>query len=365
MSFMKQNFEESINILYKQILNRSVDKVGLKYFTSKLMNSEMNLDEIKNEINNSEEARLLRLKQQVLSDDSIKKILDDLFIEILLRHIKNHEFELILSVYRNKKMTINDLKKYIFNLDEYIKNDYSNKSIFQKSEFFQNNTLEEINQYQHIKKFYEKKGYHTFRFPNGYVVNGKFDMNEVLDRYNIPKYLDGKTVLDIGPANGFFSFEFYKRGANKVVAIDKIDDRWCKDLNKVMHTNVKFIQQNIEKLDDEFDKFDLVFCSNVLLHISDIFGNICRIKKITKEKAILSTILTESVNEDMPLLQFLGTPDHDTVGDTDTYWFPNMAGFVRMAEVAGFSKVEEVDDFIIIGENGDNVLRQGIIHCYI
>src|SRR5262244_2154854 len=36
----------------------------------------------------------------------------------------------------------------------------------------------------------------------------------------IPDDLSGKTVLDIGAWDGFFSFEFERRGAKRVLAID-------------------------------------------------------------------------------------------------------------------------------------------------
>ena len=359
----------SIDKLFKEILHRPADELGLKYFTSKLKHNEMILDEIKNVINESEEARLLRLlrlKQQALPDEDIKKILDNLFIEMLLLHIKHRELEPLLSLYKNKKLTIKDLKKHILNLDEYKKNDYTKESTFQKSEFFRSCTIDEIKCYQNLKKFYEKRGYHTFKFPNGYVVTGKYDMTKFIHHYQIPDHLDGKTVLDIGPATGFFSFEFHKRCAADVVAIDKHNVEWCEDLNKLMQTNVKLIVQDIETLDESFGKFDLVFCSNLLLHTSDIFGNICRIKKVTKEIAIISTILTESSDENIPLAQFLGTPYYTDVGDKFyVYWLPNMNGFMRMAEVAGFTKVEQIADFTIVGENRENVLRQGVIHCYV
>jgi len=36
----------------------------------------------------------------------------------------------------------------------------------------------------------------------------------------IPEELTGKTVLDVGAWNGFFSFEFERRGAKWVLAVD-------------------------------------------------------------------------------------------------------------------------------------------------
>jgi hypothetical protein len=41
----------------------------------------------------------------------------------------------------------------------------------------------------------------------------------VLDAYGFPD-VHGKRVIDIGRASGFFSFEFERRGAAQVVAVD-------------------------------------------------------------------------------------------------------------------------------------------------
>ena len=68
--------------------------------------------------------------------------------------------------------------------------------------------LDKVEAYKKIKNFYKNgHGYHTLKFPDGTVVKGKFDMSKYLEFYKIPDDLSGKTILEIGPANGFFSFE--------------------------------------------------------------------------------------------------------------------------------------------------------------
>ena len=39
-------------------------------------------------------------------------------------------------------------------------------------------------------------------------------------RLKLPKRLDGRTVLDVGAWDGFYSFEMERRGAAKVLATD-------------------------------------------------------------------------------------------------------------------------------------------------
>ena len=87
----------------------------------------------------------------------------------------------------------------------------------------------------------EDDTFHKIHFPDGAILNGRVDMSKYLKFYNIPLDLSGKTVLDVGCSTGFFSFEFYRRGASKVVAIheDPIEIQMVQEAaNKLMKTNV-------------------------------------------------------------------------------------------------------------------------------
>lgn len=61
--------------------------------------------------------------------------------------------------------------------------------------------------------------YHTIDI-GGTLTDGRFDHRPYLDRYDFPESLDGKSVLDVGCADGFFSFESERRGAGSVLAVD-------------------------------------------------------------------------------------------------------------------------------------------------
>jgi len=221
--------------------------------------------------------------------------------------------------------------------------------------------------FESIKKFYEKgHGFHTLRFPNGFTIKGKWDMSIVLEHFKIPKDLSGKKVLEIGPANGYFSFEMSKRGAN-VVAIDLHRDWWSEEINQLMSANVKFKVQDIRTLDESFGKFDIVFSANVLQHNKDIIGNMERIRKVTKEKAIISIgIMEDSRLNDLPLALLVGNFRTLTTGKkVGTFWRPNMVCFKKIAQIAGFKKVEEISTYTISNEDGKNKFLGGVIHCHV
>jgi tRNA (mo5U34)-methyltransferase len=55
--------------------------------------------------------------------------------------------------------------------------------------------------------------YHAIDLGDGLVTPGMFDYRSEWAQFALPEVFDGATVLDAGPATGFFSFECARRGA--------------------------------------------------------------------------------------------------------------------------------------------------------
>src|SRR5215216_4170391 len=62
--------------------------------------------------------------------------------------------------------------------------------------------------------------YHTIDLGQGVITPGLDNTPERLARVQLPRSLAGRSVLDIGAWDGFFSFEAERRNAARVVASD-------------------------------------------------------------------------------------------------------------------------------------------------
>ena len=110
----------------------------------------------------------------------------------------------------------------------------------------------------------------------------------------IPDDLTGKTVLDIGAWDGFFSFEFERRGAKRVFAVDTYAwDHGGFDCFKAAHeyfnSKVEYRRMDVHELDPQaIGTFDLVFCAGVLYHMRNPLTGLERIRSVTAGQLILT-----------------------------------------------------------------------------
>ena len=89
----------------------------------------------------------------------------------------------------------------------------------------------------------------------------------------VPGDLSGKRILDIGSADGFFTLEFARRGADEVVAMDP----WTKHINRIEWLkdyfdlgNITPVVGKVEQLTVEnYGEFDLIFMLGLLYHLKD------------------------------------------------------------------------------------------------
>ena len=118
----KSQFEKIVDDLYREILLRPADNDGLQYFASQLESGKMTVDDIRKELLESKEMKNLLLPTELKTLDELnpesKKIVDDLYREILLRPADNDGLQYFASQLESGKMTVDDIRKELLESKE-------------------------------------------------------------------------------------------------------------------------------------------------------------------------------------------------------------------------------------------------------
>ena len=237
-------------------------------------------------------------------------------------------------------------------------------------------TREELEQMAQSVPFW----WHSIDLGRGVVTNGfktAAGLQHELEALRLPD-LRGKTVLDIGAYDGFFSFEAERRGAARVVALDHYV--WALDLPKAIaylrecnERGVPFDPENeaaqlhpeklpgmlayktahraldskVETVVQDFleadaadlGAFDIVLFLGVLYHMQNPFLALQRVAALTREVAIIETeAMALPGNEHRALCEFF--EGQELNNDSSNWWAPNERGLIGLCRAAGFSKVD-------------------------
>jgi tRNA (mo5U34)-methyltransferase len=219
--------------------------------------------------------------------------------------------------------------------------------------------------------------FHTIDLGNGVVTKGA----------GIPAYtteifpeFTGRSVLDIGAWDGYYSFQAEKRGAARVVALDHyawgidfgarsrywneciakgvlpdhtrdLKDFWQPELpgrrsfdfaRATLGSSVESVVADFATTDLEaLGVFDIVLYLGVLYHMEEPLTCLKRVRSVTTEVAVIET---EAVHiehyDDGPLLQFHAG---DTLrADFGNWYVPTIRGLHALCLAAGFSSVRTV-----------------------
>ena len=176
----------------------------------------------------------------------------------------------------------------------------------------------------------EATWYHTIELLPGLRTSGTYDHGPHLDRYGFPGSLVDSTVLDVGAADGFFSFEFQRRGAAQVLAVDTnefdgfpaidpspahLDDyvakyrsqQECNELfgdiynalgvphchlflaaRELLQSSVQYRNLSIYELPSLNVTFDYVFCGDLIEHLKNPLLALENLVRVTRKQCIIS-----------------------------------------------------------------------------
>jgi len=185
---------------------------------------------------------------------------------------------------------------------------------------------------------------------NGIIANPKAvrRFERRLKLMKIPADLTGKTVLDIGAWDGYFSFEFERRGAKRVLAIDTF--AWDKGgidnfllAHKRLKSKVEHLRMDVNELDPaKIGTFDIVFFAGVLYHLKNPLSALEHIHSVTKDLLICEThAMLPFTHERFPLISFF-PGDENAEYPWRICAYPTVAWLRHALPAAGFKRVDFV-----------------------
>lgn len=219
--------------------------------------------------------------------------------------------------------------------------------------------------------------FHSIDVGHGVVTQGFSEAT--LPDASLPSF-EGKSVLDIGAWDGYYSYLAERRGAARVVAVDHyawgVDipardeywrecarkgvlpdhrrdatDFWQSDLpgkrgfdlaHDLLNSKVEAVVADFAEMDlGELGTFDVVIYCGVLYHMKEPLTSLERVRAVTKEVAVVETeALHLQHMEGMPLAQFRS--GNEVNADFGNWWVPDMSCLRAMCRAAGFSSTTVV-----------------------
>jgi tRNA (mo5U34)-methyltransferase len=185
----------------------------------------------------------------------------------------------------------------------------------------------------------------------------------------------GRSVLDIGAWDGYFSFECERRGASRVTSLDHFV--WHMDIPGWHDYGADCVARGVRPLTPEeagfyfpdslpgkagYDlahetlgsraepvvcdymhfegSFDVVLYMGVLYHMKDPLPALEKVASLAREVAVIETEAAAFPGtEHVPLLEFFPRSEL-RLGDPTNYFAPNLRGLTEMCLAAGFKRVE-------------------------
>jgi tRNA (mo5U34)-methyltransferase len=202
----------------------------------------------------------------------------------------------------------------------------------------------------------EKEPYwfHRMEVTEDLITPGWSDpKSEKLPHFGLPDDMSGMRVLDIGCAEGFFSFEAERRGAKAVIGIDAHPDsirrfNICRDA--LDSRAIGFLTSIYDISARTFGTFDLVMFFGVLYHLRNPLAALERIIDVCKGTLLLQTAgFQDAAIGDQPMAKFypFGTesgPPGNEIWDPTVFWIPNTACVNGMLAHVGFHDIAKISD---------------------
>tara|TARA_R110000824_G_scaffold300225_1_gene488258 strand:- start:10506 stop:11108 length:603 start_codon:yes stop_codon:yes gene_type:complete len=158
-----------------------------------------------------------------------------------------------------------------------------------------------------------------------------------LDYINLPEDLTGKTVLDIGAWDGYYSFECEKRGATVTALEKERRTGTLTELKKKFNSKIEILYMDAYDIPTLNRQWDLVLCMGVIYHVEDPFKMINIVHDASKESCIIESALRNVPGEPVMFFYKLDNKDYPIS------WLPNSSAVIAMMEFTGYDVTHYID----------------------
>lgn len=231
-----------------------------------------------------------------------------------------------------------------------------------------------------IRKLKKLNFYNKFKIYN-FSTNGIYNWKPYLSYFKKIN-LKNKSLLDVGPGDGFFS-RFFLEQKCKVSAYEIKDQKYRDNFNygylnikkkisdqgkkitknntgeflfnytnKLLKKNIKIQHGNIYDLGKIKKKYDIVFCNDVLLHLTDPFRGLVNLKLASKKIVIFSSpIISQNFKNGnfikaliyaiiLKLIEFFPIAFFFGHANKLAFWIPNKTCLEAQVKAAGLKIIK-------------------------
>jgi O-methyltransferase len=247
--------------------------------------------------------------------------------------------------------------------------------------------------------------YHTIDCGHALVTPGLFDYRGQWAGFGLPERFDGQTVLDAGPATGFFSFEFARRGARtscielpSLRALDRFPGQSLQQslakIERMMQSETgggartetelywqmlegpyRFCQERLGcRVERHYmtvydaardvlgapEGYDWVYAGDILLHLLYPTKALAALASVCRGTLVVVEQCPGAV-DDPPALLYRGgsSPEEDEV----QWWLMNRACLEQILRKLGFREVREVGRHVAVMQTSGYQVERTVLHA--
>jgi tRNA (mo5U34)-methyltransferase len=187
--------------------------------------------------------------------------------------------------------------------------------------------------------------WHSIDLGQAGITRGVHPLEELRGNYalfSLPGDLSGKSLLDIGCWDGFYSFEAERNGA-RVTSVDCWRPENFFRAREALNSRAEFHELSVYDVTKErLGSYDIVFFLGVLYHLRHPLLALEQVCEVTRDFAVIESHVIDNIVPDWPagrpVMEFY---EFDQLGGQyDNWWGPNIECLTQMARSAGFVRVE-------------------------